>query len=1491
MESIVLEESNVENIIHDVVVEEEVLKDDASIVLSQEQIVNELTTMLMSRHKQMTKVAKKVNLFVNLFSSAKDDNVVQKRPDNLVLQPIVLCKKVVTVHDDKGDIYGDKGQDVLDMFMIKARKFQAYINDLHNHNTSKSTPYINTMNTLYALSRPFATISSGETSLNMDTERTTPTQPTEFFRHFVFEDYSPSELQKGRVNMWEKFRTIPQISIDTSKRPDPPDDKPGCTAGLHYNTTPNALTVYGGDSIDIIGFMSLPVGIAAKSVGNLERFSINKYTEAMQGLLLQSKVEAVFNDYMFDRARKVVDSLQGTIVKKDKHTVTIKFFKQICAVGAEYTDTYEIPLAKPSFCFLYDTNWKEVKFAKPLLKSKRIAFDLHQNGVEITLKYIVPSTPSEVLCASHSVLDKKQFSMCQFRRFCCKVGLDFDNLPVDVRDIMQMYISHANSPRRDHIINQPLYSTPHESMPGLLSFGKDMPYSKKYLYKNTFGDCSLQRTAFLHNKIDYGYIFFIDNLLSKLEKRVQVLSNIDTSAQLDDLRNKLEHVRKEMSESTSKVARKTVIAKQYTNIKDLEGDNDKRIYFDRDLDPTRYDVRNQFANNLQGNELKYSLIEALSKDERQKGKSNSELESEAKCIMKGRRLVREGEHAVLSLEDGTSMLYVRIPVEDKKMWVKVFKAPFPICTDTLDDNTKLLDNPETPTLDPFELVCKKTQNLHAYAIQNTLLQKIRALESVTSFVAEFDTLKKGMKDDTKSLNLLLKLCPNEMTLESIRKPIKITLTQDSHADDKENKYADYIGESDLLDLDKVYNNIEYGDAAEYHIEHKQVPAQPAIMDNEERNADILETLVDLLDINLSKDMERFILKFVSNKHPNTIAEKVRQKEAQIRESQKKVYEKAKSNPKFLADFNNLIKKKVSEFEDAETRKFYANVVVSVVSLLNICMIIEYPNLRINRHLPKCVKAFSYIGYPVVENKNTSFTKYLCCILTSLGNPGDQKFDSFSHMTVQQIEDLVHTEIDAILESQHQLASLVQTKKEFIRSTTHLQSKSDRAPDFGKYMSLNLLYKPSFMFPEHKGGVLALLSAINNTIKSAEHQKLNQYNRPLIGNMCCIERLTSTTNFYDFFKDIKNDTKKWVKEESLSCSATYKPKSLTTSTENLFISKNVKLHNSKEIPHQGGPNQENRLGVFIEANPLFEANEFSNTDEEWDEKLASLFDLVIETVRKYRDPEQKEIDTDLVMKLKNLVVTLRAFLGMTSADIPDQIQNLRASMMSFLKYRLPTMLSQIVHQKLMQNNEDWNMLIEMTTQNKNYAQILPKIKTIIPTKVENLFQPDETGNEHVTKNMTIMVYVVFKVLYSMLFVTAHDDSTKIEVRPLTNPSSATKKLLAISSTIVYDIIERLHAYILLNDSFSDVKKRVEELREEQKRAKMFKYSADDETRRLQLMLEKMGISVSDQNAPPGQNAQNQQDILQHDNKMQEAEQYKIGDYHGENAEENEDLDQV
>ena len=150
--------------------------------------------------------------------------------------------------------------------------------------------------------------------------------------------------------------------------------------------------------------------------------------------------------------------------------------------------------------------------------------------------------------------------------------------------------------------------------------------------------------------IDGGRLF--NNILSL--GMLTLNSSIDIGESLQD---KLDEVNRELTNTESNECSEFVLAKRYLEMDELSADDDVEVYFDKKYDPTRYDILDSFTEFKQmgGEILRNQLIFHLQENV---GMKETDSLVEADAIINGKRLVRDGEYALLD-RDGDLYYYIR----------------------------------------------------------------------------------------------------------------------------------------------------------------------------------------------------------------------------------------------------------------------------------------------------------------------------------------------------------------------------------------------------------------------------------------------------------------------------------------------------------------------------------------------------------------------------------------------------------------------------------------------------------------------------------------------------------------------------------------------------------------------------------------------------------------------------------------------------------------
>ena len=108
------------------------------------------------------------------------------------------------------------------------------------------------------------------------------------------------------------------------------------------------------------------------------------------------------------------------------------------------------------------------------------------------------------------------------------------------------------------------------------------------------------------------------------------------------------------TEKKSNTCANYVLAKKYIAFDELSDDNDKPTYFDKKYDPTRYDILSEYSAEQLSMEKADFIIFLASELEKNIGLSSEDALYDAESMINGKRLVKDGQYALLDLPEPMS---------------------------------------------------------------------------------------------------------------------------------------------------------------------------------------------------------------------------------------------------------------------------------------------------------------------------------------------------------------------------------------------------------------------------------------------------------------------------------------------------------------------------------------------------------------------------------------------------------------------------------------------------------------------------------------------------------------------------------------------------------------------------------------------------------------------------------------------------------------------
>ena len=195
-----------------------------------------------------------------------------------------------------------------------------------------------------------------------------------------------------------------------------------------------------------------------------------------------------------------------------------------------------------------------------------------------------------------------------------------------------------------------------------------------------------------------------------------LMSGVNINDQIEEVGKEFKNAMDEEEKNSD--CKKYVMSKRYKAVDELLEDNSKEIFFDKKLDPTRYEIIEEYSDKRQAlnkRDFKAFLIDNLKANI---GMNDNDALEETEAMIEGKRVVREGHYAALEEEDQSTKYYER---KDNK-WI-------------IDENLPSV------TVDNNELFCNiqsKCFSLKGDCIDKELAESAIKHKSLDQILKEFD---------------------------------------------------------------------------------------------------------------------------------------------------------------------------------------------------------------------------------------------------------------------------------------------------------------------------------------------------------------------------------------------------------------------------------------------------------------------------------------------------------------------------------------------------------------------------------------------------------------------------------------------------------------------------------------------------------------------------------------------------------------------------------
>ena len=191
-----------------------------------------------------------------------------------------------------------------------------------------------------------------------------------------------------------------------------------------------------------------------------------------------------------------------------------------------------------------------------------------------------------------------------------------------------------------------------------------------------------------------------------------------------------------------------VIAKRYIELDELNDDNGKEIFFDKKYDTTAYDIGEKFKADKDLS-LADQIQHYIGKLMKNKGMDELNARRDAESIIKGKRTVEDGEHAILETTDEDSAT-VQYYIRKNETWI----LDDTIDAETFADDATMLCNLNEKCISVKETCQDQTTGANELKKRNL---KMLLAEFETTLNVNKDIINSKIEDDLNSANARIEI--------------------------------------------------------------------------------------------------------------------------------------------------------------------------------------------------------------------------------------------------------------------------------------------------------------------------------------------------------------------------------------------------------------------------------------------------------------------------------------------------------------------------------------------------------------------------------------------------------------------------------------------------------------------------------------------------------------------------------------------------------------
>ncbi len=503
-----------------------------------------------------------------------------------------------------------------------------------------------------------------------------------------------------------------------------------------------------------------------------------------------------------------------------------------------------------------------------------------------------------------------------------------------------------------------------------------------------------------------------------IQKKEGIFSSLQLSKvrdQVEQQMNKLESsLRKIKNDDTCRTDKHGSITMRLNSYSELNALDVDKLFFQKDYDPTKYSIKYDILKDqprINDEALKSKIYDHL-RDSYPK-KSEAELQFELKSILKGKRKVRKGDLAVVSVPRiNLDLVFQLSEIDGKLMWIKIMKTPYLMC-DNRDDIIKMDDR--HCVLDTYEGLCKSIE----YAKVNHQLKILRQ---------QYDLLK----DINSSLNVVDRLIEDFKLSAKIVYPRGSPIVKNiSDIDDQE-----YFGDEDYVDVDALFGNVENFDG-EFAVLYQNIEKENKKDDAYEYEKELasLDFLCQLLGVELETAERKEIAMYAGmecKEHYKPV-DKEEFYKSKFKVVNQEFY---KTKPGYKQKIDQAIDKKYQDAVSKNNREYHYHTIIYMTAFLSAVIMARYPRLVMKSVVSSCSNFISYVGFPIKsKGQSSSIHQYLACVLIKTSMPDDERLSMFYENTQEQIRNELESTLEKICLSHGKLAEAIHKNKDNVLYTS------------------------------------------------------------------------------------------------------------------------------------------------------------------------------------------------------------------------------------------------------------------------------------------------------------------------------------------------------------------------------------------------------------------------------------------------------------------------